>query len=96
MTNPLTVLLIQMGRIPRSLLGRIRSPPEVRHSRMLLAGIQGGMFGLDPRLKHSGVTTLGQILMNHYPIRLSAISAPSVGVLATGESLVPIFASDFG
>ena len=28
---------------------------RVRHSRMLLAGIQG--FGLDPRLKHSGVAT---------------------------------------
>jgi hypothetical protein len=28
---------------------------RVRHSRMLLAGIQAE-FGLDPRLKHSGVT----------------------------------------
>jgi hypothetical protein len=50
----------------------LRSPPEneteacpsisnlrgVRHSRMLLAGIQAE-FGLDPRLKHSGVTPLG-------------------------------------
>jgi hypothetical protein len=31
---------------------------RVRHSRMLLAGIQVE-FGLDPRLKHSGVTVLG-------------------------------------
>jgi hypothetical protein len=31
---------------------------RVRHSRMLLAGIQA-KFGLDPRLKHSGVTVLG-------------------------------------
>jgi hypothetical protein len=30
---------------------------EIRHSRMLLAGIQVE-FGLDPRLKHSGVTVL--------------------------------------
>ena len=28
---------------------------QFRHSRMLLAGIQAE-FGLDPRLKHSGVT----------------------------------------
>ena len=31
--------------------------PPVRHSRMLLAGIQAES-GLDPRLKHSGVTVL--------------------------------------
>jgi hypothetical protein len=31
---------------------------RVRHSRMLLAGIQAEV-GLDPRLKHSGVTVLG-------------------------------------
>ena len=31
---------------------------RVRHSRMLLAGIQAE-FGLDPRLKHSGVAVLG-------------------------------------
>jgi hypothetical protein len=31
-----------------------RQCKEFRHSRMLLAGIQG--HGLDPRLKHSGVT----------------------------------------
>jgi hypothetical protein len=30
---------------------------RVRHSRMLLAGIQAES-GLDPRLKHSGVTIL--------------------------------------
>jgi hypothetical protein len=30
---------------------------RVRHSRMFLAGIQAE-FGLDPRLKHSGVTVL--------------------------------------
>ena len=30
--------------------------PQFRHSRILLAGIQAN-FGLDPRLKHSGVTT---------------------------------------
>ena len=30
---------------------------QVRHSRMLLAGIQAES-GLDPRLKHSGVTVL--------------------------------------
>jgi hypothetical protein len=33
---------------------------RVRHSRMLLAGIQAE-FGLDPRLKHSGVTLLGVV-----------------------------------
>ena len=33
---------------------------RVRHSRMLLAGIQAN-FGLDPRLKHSGVTTWGKV-----------------------------------
>jgi hypothetical protein len=31
---------------------------RIRHSRMLLAGIQAES-GLDPRLKHSGVTILG-------------------------------------
>jgi hypothetical protein len=33
---------------------------RVRHSRMLLAGIQAN-FGLDPRLRHSGVTTWGKV-----------------------------------
>jgi hypothetical protein len=31
---------------------------ESRHSRVLLAGIQAE-FGLDPRLRHSGVTFVG-------------------------------------
>ena len=35
---------------------------RVRHSRMLLAGIQAES-GLDPRLKHSGVTVLGSHLV---------------------------------
>jgi len=39
----------------------VGSTASVRHSRMLLAGIQAN-FGLDPRLKHSGVTTLGKII----------------------------------
>jgi hypothetical protein len=34
---------------------------RVRHSRMLLAGIQAN-FGLAPRLKHSGVTTWGKVI----------------------------------
>jgi hypothetical protein len=35
---------------------------RVRHSRMLLAGIQAES-GLDPRLKHSGVTILESHLL---------------------------------
>jgi hypothetical protein len=38
----------------------------VRHSRMLLAGIQAE-FGLDPRLKHSGVTVLGSRISSRHP-----------------------------
>src|SRR3990172_9951095 len=34
---------------------------KVCHSRMLLAGIQANL-GLDPRLKHSGVTTWGKVI----------------------------------
>ena len=49
--------LISLGSIPRSLLrSGGGSSARVRHSRMLLAGIQAN-FGLAPRLKHSGVTT---------------------------------------
>jgi hypothetical protein len=40
---------------------------RVRHSRMLLAGIQAD-FGLDPRLKHSGVTVLGVASLDPSPI----------------------------
>jgi hypothetical protein len=35
---------------------------RIRHSRMFLSGIQAAPK-LDPRLRHSGVTALGQILM---------------------------------
>jgi len=34
--------------------------PGICHSRTLLAGIQAE-FGLDPRLKHSGVTALRRL-----------------------------------
>ena len=34
---------------------------KVCHSRMLLAGIQAKL-GLDPGLKHSGVTTWGKVI----------------------------------
>jgi len=37
------------------------STARVRHSRMLLAGIHAS-FGLDRRLKHSGVTTWGKVI----------------------------------
>jgi hypothetical protein len=40
---------------------------EVRHSRMLLAGIQGKPE-LGPRLKHSGVTLLGTVPPPQQPI----------------------------
>jgi hypothetical protein len=44
----------------------------VRHSRMLLAGIQAN-FGLDPRLKHSGVTIWGKVIQGpQVPRRLAA------------------------
>ena len=46
-----TPLKINSGLRPRS---------QFRHSRMLLAGIQAN-FGLDPRLKRSGVTTGGVV-----------------------------------
>ncbi len=39
---------------------------RVCHSRMLLAGIQAE-FGLDPRLKHSGVTILGSRISSPQP-----------------------------
>jgi hypothetical protein len=39
----------------------VGSIARVRHSRMLLAGIQAN-FGLDPRLKHSGVTTWRKVI----------------------------------
>ena len=39
---------------------------RVCHSRMLLAGIQAE-FGLDPRLKHSGVTVLGSRISSPSP-----------------------------
>src|SRR5207302_10235787 len=38
------------------------SSVRVRHSRMLVAGIQANS-GLDPRYKHSGVTTLGNVIL---------------------------------
>jgi hypothetical protein len=40
---------------------------EVRHSRMLLAGIQVE-FGLDPRLRRSGVTALRAASLHPTPI----------------------------
>src|SRR5438094_5115336 len=45
-------------RVLRDLLRKLGGAwsPRFRHSRMLLAGIQGN-FGLDPRLKRSGVTS---------------------------------------
>jgi hypothetical protein len=45
--------IMKIEYVPQPLILR-----RVRHSRMLLAGIQA-KFGLDPRLKHSGVTELG-------------------------------------
>ena len=55
---------VRLVRKPRSfkplILGR------VCHSRMLLAGIQAE-FGLDPRLKHSGVTILGSRISSPQP-----------------------------
>ncbi len=39
---------------------------RVRHSRMLLVGIQAE-FGVDPRLKHSGVTVLGSRISSPHP-----------------------------
>jgi hypothetical protein len=42
---------------------RISTSARVRHSRMLLAGIQAE-FGLDPRLKHSGVTDVDVFLLS--------------------------------
>ena len=39
---------------------------RVCHSRMLLAGIQAE-FGLDPRLKNSGVTILGSRISSPQP-----------------------------
>ena len=51
------VLSITPGLVPHSLLYKLIRT-KVRHSRMLLAGIQARP-GLDPRLKHSGVTPLG-------------------------------------
>ena len=42
----------------RYVLPQSRNFPGARHSRKLLSGIQVE-FGLDPRLKHSGVTPLG-------------------------------------
>jgi hypothetical protein len=38
---------------------------EFRHSRMLLAGIQGRE--LDPRLRHSGVTSWESSFLDSYP-----------------------------
>jgi hypothetical protein len=54
---------ISAGLIPRSLCVKavVRSV-RVGHSRMFLAGIQA-KFGLDPRLKHSGVTNSGHVIV---------------------------------
>jgi hypothetical protein len=43
-----------------------RNLRRVRHSRMPLAGIQAE-FGLDPRLKHSGVTALWNRISSPQP-----------------------------
>jgi hypothetical protein len=51
------VLSITPGLVPHSLLYKLIRT-KIRHSRMLLAGIQAGS-DLDPRLKHSGVSLLG-------------------------------------
>ena len=53
------------GSIRRSLWRKICTFPEVRHSRMLFSG-NPGMFGLDPRQKHSGVTILELIVQQHF------------------------------
>jgi hypothetical protein len=50
-------------------LGLTAVLPRVRHSRMFLAGIQAES-GLDPRLKHSGVTCL-RMGMPFTPIQFS-------------------------
>jgi hypothetical protein len=50
---------ISLGLIPGGLLcEELFSDLRIRHSRMLLSGIQARPE-LDPRLKHSGVTPLG-------------------------------------
>jgi hypothetical protein len=41
---------------------------SVRHSRMLLAGIQANS-GLDPRLERSGVTSWGRAIEGHSDTR---------------------------
>jgi hypothetical protein len=62
---------------------------RVRHSRILLAGIQAES-GLDPRLKHSGVTVLGVeslnfVLFATFVVRMSvfdfftALANPAIG-----------------
>jgi hypothetical protein len=50
---------------------------RVRHSRMLLAGIQAE-FGLDPRLKHSGVTVWESHLLT--PAKFSKESAKNLAI----------------
>ena len=57
---------------PDPILGR------VRHSRMPLAGIQAE-FGLDPRLKHSGVTVWGVASLSAQPLFSKEIT-PKIGV----------------
>ena len=60
---------------------------RVCHSRMLLAGIQAE-FGLDPRLKHSGVTILGSRISLPQPQFSKEDHHPSYGFqsyIATGS-----------
>jgi hypothetical protein len=47
--------------------------PRVRHSRMLLAGIQAEL-GLDPRQKHSWVTVVGGASLHLRHFHLSEAS----------------------
>ena len=76
--------------------GRISFDPQtqlfqrVRHSRVLLAGIQAE-FGLDPRLKHSGVTVLGVVplipnpnFQRRHDLRHSQLHVPDAGAPAGG------------
>jgi hypothetical protein len=58
---------------------------RVSHSRMLLAGIQAE-FGLDPRLKHSGVTVLGVASLDPSQISKEDTKSLNGGKNETGKS----------
>jgi hypothetical protein len=55
---------------------------RLRHSRMFLAGIQAE-FGLDPRLKHSGVTVLRVHLLTPSRIFKGAYRARKVSKMVS-------------